>query len=94
MKIIGLRIEKYIDKEVSGHNCDFEYKDAEFEKHIICGILSDNRKVEIEMSVSEGECGSGWSTASWGNIKVTEVKERMFKINHLCKSRFFSFKTK
>ena len=75
MKIIGLRIEKYIDKEVSGHNCDFEYKDAEFEKHIICGILSDNRKVEIEMSVSEGECGSGWSTASWGNIKVTEVKK-------------------
>ena len=32
MKIIGLRIEKYIDKEVSGHNCDFEYNDAEFEK--------------------------------------------------------------
>ena len=75
MKIIGLRIEKYIDKEVSGHNCDFEYKDAEFEKHIICGVLSDNRKVEIEMSVSEGECGSGWSTASWGNIKVSEVKK-------------------
>jgi len=75
MKIIGLRIEKYIDKEVSGHNCDFEYKDAEFEKHIICGVLSDNRKVEIEMSVSKGECGSGWSTASWGNIKVTEVKK-------------------
>lgn len=75
MKIIGLRIEKYIDKEVSGHNCDFEYTDAEFEKHIICGVLSDNRKVEIELSVSEGECGSGWSTASWGNIKVTEVKK-------------------
>lgn len=75
MKIIGLRIEKYIDKEVSGHNCDFEYKDAEFEKHIICGVLSDNRKVEIEMSVSKGECGSGWSTASWGNIKVTKVKK-------------------
>lgn len=24
MKIIGLRIEKYIDKEVSGHNCNFK----------------------------------------------------------------------
>ncbi len=75
MKIIGLRIEKYIDKEISGHNCDFEYKDAEFEKHIICGVLEDNRKVEIELSHSEGECGSGWTTASWGNIKVTEVKK-------------------
>lgn len=74
MKIIGLRIEKYIDKEISGHNCDFEYNDAEFEKHIICGVLSDNRKVEIELSHSEGECGSGWTTASWGHIKVIEVK--------------------
>lgn len=74
MKIIGLRIEKYIDKEVSGHNCCFEYNDAEFEKHIICGVLSDNRKVEIELSYSEGECGSGWTTASWGHIEVTEVK--------------------
>jgi hypothetical protein len=75
MKIIGLRIEKYIDKEISGHNCNFKYKDAEFEKHIICGVLEDNRKVEIELSRSEGECGSGWTTASWGNVKVTEVKK-------------------
>lgn len=74
MKIIGLRIEKYIDKQISGHNCDFEYTDAEFQKHIICGVLQDNRKVEIELSCEEGECGSGWTTASWGNIKVTEVK--------------------
>ena len=74
MKIIGLRIEKYIDKEVSGHDCGFKYNDAEFEKHIICGVLSDNRKVEIELSHSEGECSSGWTTASWGHIKVTEVK--------------------
>ena len=75
MKIIGLRIEKYIDKEISGHNCIFEYKDAEFEKHIICGVLNDNRKVEIELSRSEGECYSGWTIASWGHIKVTEVKK-------------------
>jgi hypothetical protein len=75
MKIIGLRIEKYIDKEVSGYNCDFEYKDAEFQRHIICGVLSDNRKVEIELSRSEGECGSGWSVASWGNIEVIEVSK-------------------
>jgi len=73
MKIIGLRIEKYIGKEVSGHNCCFEYNDAEFEKHIILGLLEDNRKVEIELSHEEGECGSGWCTASFGNIKVISV---------------------
>ena len=40
MKVIGLRIEKYIDKTVLS---DIVYTDAELEKHIICGILSDNR---------------------------------------------------
>lgn len=73
MKIIGLRIEKYIGKEISGHNCDFEYSDAELEKHIILGVLEDNTKVEIELSSDEGECGSGWTTASWGNFKINNV---------------------
>lgn len=73
MKIIGLRIEKYIDKECSGHNCCFDYTDAEFERHVLCCVLTDNRKVEIELSRSEGECGSGWSCASWGHIIVKEV---------------------
>jgi hypothetical protein len=73
MKIIGLRVEKYIGKEVSGHNCDFEYKDAEFEKHIILGLLEDNRKVEIELRYEEGECGSGWCTASYGIMDVKVV---------------------
>lgn len=75
MKIIGLRIEKYIDKEISGHNCDFTYTDADFEKHIICGVLDDNRKVEIELRRSEDQCGSGWCTSSYGHIQVTEVKK-------------------
>lgn len=73
MKIIGLRIEKYIGKEISGHNCDFEYNDAELEKHIILGLLSDNRKVEIELTDEYGECGSGWTTDSWGNFEVKHV---------------------
>ena len=50
MKIIGLRVEKYIDKGISGHNCDFEYTDEEFEKHILCAVLSNNEKVEIQLS--------------------------------------------
>ncbi|MCW3805877.1 hypothetical protein [Plebeiibacterium marinum] len=73
MKIIGLRIEKYIGKKISGHNLDFEYNDAEFEKHIILGLLEDNRKVEIELTNEEGVCGSGWCTASWGNFEVKHV---------------------
>lgn len=74
MKIIGLKIEKYIGQSVSGHNCNFEYTDMEFVKHIIFGILSNNKKVAISLYHSEGECGSGWTCASWGHIDVEEVK--------------------
>ena len=85
MKIIGIRIEKYIDKKVSGHNCDFQYNDAEFTKHIICAVHSDNRKLEIELSRFEGECGSGWCTASFANINITEV-ERFGGYSHIPKN--------
>lgn len=73
MRIVGLRIEKYIGESVSGHNCDFEYVDAEFERHVLFGILEDKRKVKITLWGTEGECGSGWTTASWGHIEVEEV---------------------
>lgn len=73
MKIVGLKIEKYIGKSVSGHNCDFEYVDDEFERHILFGILSNDKKVRIELSTEDGVCGSGWTTASWGHIDVQEV---------------------
>jgi hypothetical protein len=75
MKIIGLRIEKYIDKSVHGHNCDFTYEDSEFDRHIICGVLDDNTKVEIKLTRSEGECGSGWITATFGYIDIAAVKK-------------------
>lgn len=74
MKIIGLRIEKYVGQVVSGHNCDFDYSDEVLEKHILCGIKSDGIKVEITLSQEDGECGSGWTTASWGYIEVKEVE--------------------
>jgi hypothetical protein len=73
MKIIGLRIEKYVGQVVSGHNCDFDYTDEVLEKHILCGIKSDGKKIEIALSQEDGECGSGWTTASWGNIEVNQV---------------------
>jgi hypothetical protein len=73
MKIIGLRIEKYIGTEVTGQNCDFDYHDAEFERHILLGVLSDNRKVKITLWEEQGECGSGWCCASWGHMQVDEV---------------------
>lgn len=73
IKIIGLRIEKYIGQSISGHNCDFTYHDEEMEKHILCGITTEGEKVEITLSEEHGECGSGWTTASWAHIEVNKV---------------------
>lgn len=74
MLIVGMKIEKYIDKGIKGHNCNFDYFDKEFERYIILGVLDDNRKVEIILTKTEGECYSGWCVASWGNIEVREVR--------------------
>jgi hypothetical protein len=73
MKIVGMKIEKYVGTVVDGHNCDFEYRDAELEKHILFGVLSDAKKVKITLSETFGECYSGWTTASWGNVDVEYV---------------------
>lgn len=78
MRIIGMRKEIYIGQSISGHNCDFVYEDAEFTKHIICARLDDNTKIEIELSNSEGECGSGWCSASWGDCNVKKVDNFIF----------------
>lgn len=74
MKVIGLRIEKYIDQKISGHNLEFKFEDAVFEKHIILAVLSNNQNIEIELYEYFGPCPSGWTTASWSNIKITQVQ--------------------
>lgn len=66
-KVVGMREEKYIGKAVYGHNCDFSYEDEEMIRHII--LLTDrwgNCKVELTLQEDQGECGSGWCTASYG----------------------------
>ena len=73
-KVIGMRIEKYIGSKVEGHNCDFQYTDTEFERHIIC-IIEGTSKFEVTLYESQGECGSGWTTASWGNMEVKQVEK-------------------
>lgn len=82
MKVIGLRIEKYIGQEVSARNGDFEYNDAEFEKHVICcidkvsnGVTEITTMFEIELSREESVCGSGWTTAFYGNMEINQVKK-------------------
>ena len=73
MKIIGMRIEKYIGQNIKGHSWDFEYYDEEMERHILYGINSDGQKIKITLYEEYGVCGSGWTTASWGRIEIEYI---------------------
>ncbi len=73
-KVVGVREEKYIGKSISGHNCDFEYTDQEMTRHVI--LLKDTsggNKVELTLSTEEGECGSGWCSAFYGQYEWKQV---------------------
>lgn len=73
-RIVGLREEKYVGQVVRGHNCDFTYTDEELVRHVILAVEdTTGEKVELTLSESQGECGSGWCTASWGEWDYKKV---------------------
>jgi hypothetical protein len=72
--IVGKKEEKYIGEMCDGFNCDFNYYDTELTREIIC-IECEGKKFEIKLETSYGECGSGWTTASWGSIYIEEVED-------------------
>jgi hypothetical protein len=75
-KVCGLREELYIGQEVTGHNCDFEYTDAVMTRHVLLlKSIADGTKVELTLMESQGECGSGWCTASYGEFEWNVVKD-------------------
>jgi hypothetical protein len=84
-KVVGVREEKYIGKEVSGHNYDFEYTDVEMIRHVIL-LVEENtlQKVELTLSEEQGECGSGWCVAFFGDYVWAEVETFAGK-THTCK---------
>lgn len=82
-KIEGMREETYMGQVCEGHNCDFEYYTTELPRHVICCSRGDE-KFEIELYTTYGECPSGWTTASWGNMDIHRVED-FGEITHLPK---------
>jgi len=72
--VVGLLVEKYVDQSVSGHNCSFDYENEVFERYILM-LKKDWLKFEITLSNKEGECGSGWCCASWGEMDLKQVAQ-------------------
>lgn len=86
IRVIGLLVEKYVGESVDGFNCSFTYEPAEMERYILMLIDSDNRKIELTLVEEYGECGSGWTTASWGHLEFKYV-DHFRPFNYIPKDR-------
>lgn len=70
-KVLGLTVIKYVGKNISGHNCRFEYYPEEQERYIIhCRDEEGKRYYDIYLEETHDECYSGWCTASYGNMRI------------------------
>lgn len=78
MKIIGLRIDKYIGQRPFFYNNEWKEAFEEFDKHIIYGLLSDNRMLEIEIRLEIEACPSDKTTFSFGIIKTKEIYKKPY----------------
>ena len=83
LRVVGLTVEKFVNWDCTGHNCEFEYNDILDEKYVIHCVRVNGRTgkedghVDILLNTTYGECGSGYCTASWGNMKIVNRPERM-----------------
>lgn len=83
--VVGLRVEHYMGEAVSGHNCDFRYEPEQRERHVLLLVREkDQQKVELKMWTKDGECGSGWCTATYGEFEHEEVSLFACK-THTCR---------
>ena len=82
LKIVGLLVKKIINDDCEGHNCDFTYEKIEDEEYVLmCEDIYHidkygkeyHRKYEITLRSGYGECGSGWTTASYGFVDIKPV---------------------
>ena len=82
LKIVGLLVKKIINDYCEGHNCDFTYEKIEDEEYVLmCEDIYHideygkeyHNKYEITLRSEYGECGSGWTTASYGFVDIEPV---------------------
>lgn len=74
IRVVGLLVEKYVGETISGHNCDFTYGHDVMERWTLMLVHPTLGKAELTLDEECGECGSGWTTASWGNLSFKWVK--------------------
>jgi len=73
-QVLGLGHRNYEQDEVSGHNCNFDYsKHLAQSDIIVVKDIDTGKRFGIELTLQEGECGSGWTTASFANMEKVDI---------------------
>jgi hypothetical protein len=83
-EVVGLRVEKYVGTTVSGHNCDFTYSPEILQRHVLL-LKHYSTEYELTLQTDEGECGSGWCTASYGRFDFKQVTNFAGKTHRILK---------
>lgn len=75
--VVGMRVEKFIGVEAGEDNKKLNVKECNSDKYILfCSVkFPYTRKFIITLYTEGGWCGSGYTTASWGFMKVKEVDD-------------------
>lgn len=78
LQLIGATTRQKMITKCSGHNCKFEYsKELEEVPVLVFKSEGENYYGEyftITLWETEGECGSGWTTAAWGCYEIKREK--------------------
>lgn len=81
--IIGYNLFYYIDVYNDGH----KFIECSYKGHELFGKKSNDTYISIKLKVTYGECYSGYTTASFGNIEVDEISlNDITKIKYLAKN--------
>jgi len=73
-RVIGANIVKYIGNVTVGHNCNFTEEKQPLEKYeILLKSTKNEWYYKLTLHEEHGECGSGWTTASWGHANLTRI---------------------
>lgn len=83
--LVGASKQLYMGLGCMGHNCDFKYYDKQMEKvflHLLDSTTYD--KYEAVLWGTEGQCGSGWTTASYGHFEFSRVDNFTNPMTYQC----------
>jgi hypothetical protein len=72
-QITGLKLHYRIGKHVEGPSNDFIYTDVLVPEYTLCLFDENRQRYELALIEEHGECGSGWTTASWGRHEIFTV---------------------